>query len=172
MDRLWGRADPALAAVPPLTERTDMTALSFRHATRDDVAAVIALLTDDVLGRGRESADPAPYLAAYDAMQAEGANHLIVAALGAEIVACYQLTFISGLSLSAARRAQIEGVRVSVAHRGQGIGQALIHDAEARARAAGCRLLQFTTNRARDDAHRFYDRLGFTPSHIGYKKSL
>lgn len=149
-----------------------MTAPIFRHAARQDVPAVIALLADDMLGQGRESPDPAAYLAAFDAMQAEGANHLILGTLGGRIVACYQITFISGLSLTAARRAQIEGVRVSAAHRGLGIGAALIGDAEARARAAGCRLLQFTTNRARGDAHRFYDRLGFTPSHIGYKKIL
>ncbi len=149
-----------------------MTAPIFRHAARQDVPAVIALLADDMLGQGRESPDPAAYLAAFDAMQAEGANHLILGTLGGRIVACYQITFISGLSLTAARRAQIEGVRVSAAHRGLGIGAALIGDAEARARAAGCRLLQFTSNRARGDAHRFYDRLGFTPSHIGYKKIL
>ena len=41
-----------------------------------------------------------------------------------------------------------------------------------RARAAGCGQMQLTTNRSRTDAHRFYDRLGFTPSHIGYKKAL
>ena len=151
---------------------TTMPALGFRPATRADVGAVVALLADDVLGQGRETADLAPYLAAFDAMQAEGANQLILGVIGAEIVACYQITFISGLSLSAARRAQIEGVRVAASHRGQNIGTALIHDAEARARAAGCTLLQFTTNRARSDAHRFYDRLGFTASHIGYKKSL
>lgn len=146
--------------------------LVFRPAVRADVSAVIALLADDMLGQGRESADPAPYLAAFDAMQAEGANHLIVGTIGADIVACYQITFISGLSLSAARRAQIEGVRVAASHRGRGIGEALIRDAEARARAADCTLIQFTTNRSRADAHRFYDRLGFTASHIGYKKSL
>ena len=144
----------------------------FRPAGRADVSAVIALLADDMLGQGRESADPARYLAAFDAMQAEGANHLIVGTIGRDIVACYQITFISGLSLSAARRAQIEGVRVAASRRGEGIGEALIRDAEARARAAHCTLIQFTTNRSRADAHRFYDRLGFTASHIGYKKSL
>lgn len=146
--------------------------LVFRPAGRADVPAVVALLSDDMLGQGREIAGPARYLAAFDAMQAEGANQLIVGTIGADIVACYQLTCISGLSLSAARRAQIEGVRVASSRRGQGIGEALIHDAEARARAAGCTLLQFTTNKSRGDAHRFYDRLGFTASHIGYKKSL
>ncbi|RDD68468.1 GNAT family N-acetyltransferase [Paracoccus versutus] len=125
-----------------------------------------------MLGQAREAGDLAPYLAAWDAMQAEAANHLVVGLLGGEVIACYQITVISGLSLRAARRAQIEGVRVRPDLRGRGIGAALIRDAESRARAAGCTLLQFTTNRGRTDAHRFYDRLGFTPSHIGYKKSL
>ncbi|WP_062560767.1 GNAT family N-acetyltransferase [Paracoccus aminovorans] len=146
--------------------------VAFREARRDEVPAVLALLRDDPLGRGRESGDLAPYLAAFDAMQAEAANRLIVGLLGDDVIACYQLTCISGLSLTAARRAQIEGVRVRPDLRGQGIGAALIRDAETRARAAGCTLLQFTTNRSRTDAHRFYDRLGFTASHIGYKKSL
>ncbi|MFG6082348.1 GNAT family N-acetyltransferase [Paracoccus litorisediminis] len=149
-----------------------MTAVSFRPAQAADVAAVVALLADDILGRGREGTDLAPYLAAFEAMQAEAANQLIVGTIGPDIIACYQITFISGLSLTAARRAQIEGVRVAPDLRGQGIGADLIADAENRARAAGCTLLQFTTNKARLEAHRFYDRLGFTASHIGYKKSL
>ncbi|MEC8040914.1 MAG: GNAT family N-acetyltransferase, partial [Pseudomonadota bacterium] len=41
-----------------------------------------------------------------------------------------------------------------------------------RARAAGCGLLQLTTNKARNDAQRFYDRLGYVDSHVGYKKTL
>ena len=146
--------------------------IAFRRATRADVPAVIALLADDILGATREAAHPAPYLAAFDAMQAEGANHLIVGEQEGRIVACYQITFISGLSLTATRRAQIEGVRVARDLRGQGAGAVLIADAEARARAAGCGLMQFTTNAARTDAHRFYDRMGYAPSHIGYKKRL
>ncbi|MDP5305740.1 GNAT family N-acetyltransferase [Paracoccus spongiarum] len=144
----------------------------FRPALRADVPAIIALLADDVLGRAREATDPAPYLAAFEAMQAEAGNLLIVAEIAGEVAACYQITFISGLSLSASRRAQVEGVRVLAALRGMGLGAALMRDAEARARDAGCRLIQFTTNRARTDAHRFYERMGFTPSHIGYKKPL
>lgn len=144
----------------------------WREATRVDVPAVVALLADDVLGHGRESADLAPYLAAFDAMQEEGGNRLIVAEQDGRVVACYQLTLISGLSLTAARRAQVEGVRVAADLRGRGLGAALMADAEARARAAGCHLIQLTTNATRTDAHRFYARLGFTPSHIGFKKPL
>lgn len=144
----------------------------FRFGTRDDVVAVVAMLADDVLGRGRERGDLDLYVRAFDQMLAEGANHLIVGELNGLVVACYQITFISGLSLGGMRRAQIEGVRVAAEMRGNKLGEALIADAEARARQAGCSVLQFTTNKSRQDAHRFYDRLGFTPSHIGYKKAL
>lgn len=147
-------------------------ALTFRPVTRADVTAVVALLADDVLGRGRESAELAPYLAAFDAMQAEGGNQLIVGEAGDQVLATYQLTVISGLSLSAARRAQIEAVRVDASLRGQGAGAALMADAEARARAAGASLMQLTSNASRTDAHRFYERLGYAPSHIGFKKPL
>ncbi len=146
--------------------------LRFRPAHRDEVPAVAALLADDMLGRTREGADMQPYLAAFDAMQAQGGNLQIVGLLDDRTVACYQFILIPGLSATAALRAQIEGVRVASGLRGQGIGAQLIADAEARARAAGCGRMQLTTDRSRADAHRFYDRLGFTPSHIGYKKAL
>ncbi|RJE84824.1 GNAT family N-acetyltransferase [Paracoccus onubensis] len=146
--------------------------IQFRLARREDVPEVVALLADDMLGRDREIAGLPSYLAAFDAMQDEGSNHLIVGEDDDLIVACYQLTFISGLSLSAARRAQIEAVRVAASCRGRKIGEAMIDDAGRRARDAGCTLLQFTTNKDRNDAHRFYDRMGFTASHIGYKKPL
>lgn len=146
--------------------------IRFREAVRADVPAVIGLLREDALGSTREGTDPGPYLAAFDAMAVEPGNRLIVAEQAGEIIGCYQITVITGLSLSAARRAQIEGVRVAAHMRGQGIGATLMADAEARARAAGCRLIQLTTNSARRDAHRFYTRAGYVASHIGFKKPL
>ena len=136
--------------------------VTFRPATRADVPAVVALLRDDALGAAREDADPAPYLAAFDRMAQEGANHIILGVAGGQVVACYQITFITGLSLRAARRAQVEGVRVAAPLRGQGIGAALMADACDRARAAGCTLIQLTTNATRARARAFYERLGFT----------
>lgn len=146
--------------------------LTIRAATRADVPSVVALLRDDILGQDREVQALGAYYAAFDAMQREGSNTLYVGELDTQIVATYQLTFISGLSLTAARRAMIESVRVAAGLRGQGIGAKLFRDAEARARAAGCSLLQLTTNKTRKYAHRFYDRLGFVDSHVGYKKPL
>jgi len=146
--------------------------LTFRTATRDDVPAIVALLTDDILGATRETDDLAPYLAAFDQLQNEGGNQVIIGVQNDEIVATYQLIFISGLSLRAARRAQVESIRVVARLRGQGLGQAMMDNADKRARAAGCSLMQFTTNKTRNRAQAFYERLGFTPSHVGYKRSL
>lgn len=146
--------------------------IRFRAAGAADIGAVVALLADDVLGSGREVGDLAPYRDAFRRMQTEDGNLLIVGVAGDRVVATYQITFISGLSLRAARRAQIESVRVATDLRGQGIGAALMADAETRARAAGCSLLQLTTNRSRSRAQAFYQSLGFQPSHVGMKKPL
>jgi len=147
--------------------------IRWREAEAADVEAIVALLADDKLGAARETADLATYQDAFSRMRAEGSNRVIVGEDSTgRIVATYQLVIISGLSLRAARRAQVESVRVVADLRGQGIGAQLMADAETRARAAGCRLIQLTTHASRKDAHRFYDRLGFTPSHIGYKREI
>ena len=144
----------------------------FREARREDVPAIVALLREDPLGAARETADPDGYLAAFDTMAAEPGNRLIVGEADGRVVACYQLTLISGLSRRGMRRAQVEAVRVSSVLRGQGTGEALMRDAEARARDAGCGLIQLTSDRSRERAHAFYERLGYVPSHIGFKRAL
>lgn len=146
--------------------------VTFRPAERHEVGVIVALLQDDMLGSAREGSDLDTYLAAFDRMTTEGGNRLIVGIDGNQVVATYQLTFISGLSLRAARRAQIESVRVSSDLRGQGIGHRMIEDAVQRAKEAGCSLIQLTMNKSRTDSARFYGDLGFTPSHIGYKRNL
>jgi GNAT superfamily N-acetyltransferase len=42
----------------------------------------------------------------------------------------------------------------------------------ARARERGCHLVQLTTDKARPDARRFYEGLGFVASHEGMKIRL
>lgn len=146
--------------------------LAFRVAGRRDVAAAVDLLRDDGLGQMRETAPPEVYLAAFAEMMAMPGNRLIVGEREEQIVATYQITIIPGISLAGSRRAQIEGVRVASALRGQGIGGLLVADAEKRARAAGAALLQLTMNQNRDEARRFYERVGFVASHFGFKKAL
>ena len=144
----------------------------FRLAGEADIPEVAALLRDDVLGQGRENSNHDKYLRAFRSMESEPHNTLVVGEDDGKVVAVYQLTLISGVSLSGTKRAQIEGVRVARERRGQGIGSALIKDAETRAREGGAGLLQFTTNSSRDEAQLFYRRHGFADSHVGFKKPL
>ncbi|MCB2129948.1 MAG: GNAT family N-acetyltransferase [Rhodobacteraceae bacterium] len=146
--------------------------IRFREAERSDVPAIVALLSDDALGATREGETLVPYYAAFDRIAAEGGNAVIVGDDDGRVIATYQLTFITGLSLRATRRAQIESVRVAAPMRGQGIGAAMFADAEARARAAGCKLMQLTMNSERRDARRFYEGLGFIASHTGFKRQI
>jgi GNAT superfamily N-acetyltransferase len=146
-----------------------------RSARRGDVAAIVALLADDQLGAARELASdpPAPaYLAAFDEISCNDNILLAVAEVDGEVVGCLQLDLLIGLSHRGARRGQIEAVAVARCRRGCGIGTAMVEWALARCRARGCALVQLTSHRSRTDAHRFYARLGFAPSHLGMKLAL
>jgi len=143
-----------------------------RRAHADDVPAIVTLLTDDVLGAGREVADLAPYEAAFAAVDADPAHLLVVADDGGAVVGTLQLTFLAGLSRGGTLRAQVEGVRVAAAVRGRGLGEAMLRWCADEARRRGATLVQLTTDKRRTDAHRFYARLGYVASHEGFKLEL
>lgn len=150
-------------------------AVTIRPATRADVPAVVRLLADDPLGALREAVTeplPAAYWSAFDALTRQAGNTLLIAECDGTVVGCLQLTLLPGLSHQGMTRGQIEGVRVSAAMRGRRIGEALVLEAEQRARAAGAGVMQLTSDASRTDAHRFYARLGYAASHVGMKRKL
>jgi ribosomal protein S18 acetylase RimI-like enzyme len=147
--------------------------LTFRDAAPADIPAIVAMLADDALGARREGAPDDPgYAAAFAAIAADPNERLIVAERDGAVIGTLQLGFIPGLSRRGAWRGQIEGVRVAVGARGQGVGEAMIRWAVAESRRRGCAMVQLTTDRSRADAHRFYARLGFEQSHLGFKLTL
>lgn len=149
--------------------------IEFRYARAEDLPRIVALLADDDLGRQREVVSTpvaAEYVAAFEALRADPHNDILVAAAGDRVVGCLQITLIRGLSRRGMRRALLEGIRVDRKVRGQRIGERLLRFAIEQARAAGCGLVQLTSDKRRVDAHRFYERLGFVRSHEGMKLEL
>ena len=147
--------------------------LEIRPATADDVRAIVAMLADDPLGAQRESPDDlAPYLAALERLASDPNQHLVVAVRENRVAGTLQLTIIPGLSRRGAIRSIIEGVRVHTDERGSGLGTQLIEWAIDESRRQDCQLVQLTSDNTRTDAHRFYERLGFTASHTGFKLQL
>jgi len=149
--------------------------MEFRKAYEEDVGAIVQLLADDELGSKREHfTDPLPtvYYDAFQAMEAQSGNEIILAVDGNNILGCLQLTIIPGLARQGMKRAQIEGVRVAKHARGKGVGEKLFEKAIVIAKEEQCGLVQLTTDKQRGDAHRFYEKLGFEASHEGMKRIL
>ena len=152
-----------------------MSVISTRRAREADVPAIVAMLADDELGRVREDTGTPlaqAYLDAFAQIDADPNQLLAVMTDGDDIIGTLQISFLTGLSLRGARRGQIEAVRVAAHRRSEGLGQRLFEWAIETCRERGCRVAQLTTDKTRLDAHRFYDRLGFKASHIGYKLQL
>lgn len=145
---------------------------TIRRATREDVPAIVAMLADDPLGATREQPGDPAYLAAFDGLDTDPRQLLVVAERAGEPVGTLQLTFIPGLSRRGATRALVEAVRVRSDQRGDGLGHTLLTWAIDTARERGCAMVQLTTDASRADAHRFYERLGFRASHVGMKLPL
>lgn len=145
-----------------------------RRALRGDLPRLLALLADDSLGKNREAvgSDEACYIQAFEAIDSDPNQYLLVGELDGRVIAMLQLTFIPGLSRRGALRANIEAVRVDSGLRGHGIGNWIISKALLLARERGCGLVQLTSDKSRTEAHRFYARLGFLATHEGFKLRL
>lgn len=147
----------------------------FRPARAADLPALVAILAADVVGGHGDTTDPeafADYAAAYRAVAANPGTRLYVAELDGRVVGTYELILAYSLHGRGALRAIIEAVHVAPDLRGRGIGAGMVRHAMDEARAAGAMTLGLTSGRRREAAHRFYEGLGFAPSHLGFKIAL
>jgi GNAT superfamily N-acetyltransferase len=150
-----------------------VTDLEIRRATAADVPLIVAMLADDPLGATREKPGELDgYLRAFGEIDGDPRQHLVIALRDGKPAGTLQLTLITGLSRSGATRAVIEAVRVHRDMRGEGVGTDLIQWAISTSRELGASLVQLTSDVTRGDAHRFYARLGFEQSHVGFKMPL
>ena len=148
-----------------------ISSITIRHARRDDVGVIVAMLADDPLGSARERLEeplPASYFRAFEALERASHIQLVVAEdEDGAVIGCLQLCILPGLSSQGASRGLIEDVRVAAHCRSRGVGEKIVQWAVAEARAKGCALVELLTHNTRVDAQRFYARLGFQPSHVG-----
>ena len=152
-----------------------MVSFTFRRAASDDLPTIVALLADDSIGSGRESAGPhldAGYADAFAAIERDPNQLLAVAERVGKVIGCLQLSFIPGLTRRGMWRGQIEGVRIAGSERGTGIGRAMLLWAIEVCKKRNCGLVQLTSDKRRADAHGFYEALGFRATHEGYKLEL
>lgn len=153
-----------MVAIPPVT---------VRPAEPADLDRLVELLAAGALEPGTEDpADRAAYRDALAEIQASPPSVVLVAVVDDEVVGVVQLLVFRHLQRRGGRCAELESMHVDRRWQGRGVGGVLLAAAVARAEAAGCSRIQLTSNRARPDAHRFYERHGFVPSHRGFKRPL
>ena len=143
-----------------------------RKMQKADLPRILQLLSDDELGRSRETLQKTThdgYMRAFTAISGDLNQYLAVFERNDKIIGCLQISFIPGLSRRGALRGQIESVRVAANFRGNGYGTLMMAWAIEKCREQGCSLVQLTSDKTRKDAQRFYQGLGFVPSHEGFK---
>jgi len=149
--------------------------LKFRLATKDDLLDIVRMLADDTLGTIREKFEVTlsdNYLKAFDRIISDINQELTIVEMNGEKVATFQLTFIQYLTHQGGLRAQIEAVRTNSNYRGQGIGTKVFEYIIDRARQKDCNMLQLTSDKQRPEAIKFYEAIGFVPTHEGMKLKL
>lgn len=148
------------------------SAIDVRDAEREDLPRIVALYRTDELTRKHHGAggDIEPgYYGAFEAIERDARNRLLVAERAGEIVGSFQLTFVPDMQPDGRDVAIVENVIVDGAVRSGGVGSAMMRWAVEEARRHGCSQVKLTSNNKREDAHRFYLRLGFEATHTGFK---
>lgn len=149
---------------------------ALRRARVEDIDPILELVQNDEFREGepkRKTGAGDRHLAAFYAIDSDPA-HLLVVIEDAQgrVVGTMQLTILPGLCRGGASRLQLEEVRVADQLRGKGLGTWMIRWAIAEGERRGAKFVQLTSNQSRKAAHRFYERLGFNPTHVGFKRWL
>lgn len=149
--------------------------LDFREAEKNEISTLVKMFADDKLGSQREDvSEPVNerYIAAFNQIQNDPNNEIIVAIHKNEIVGMMQLTYIPSLSHIGSKRCIVGGVRVQSPYRGQGLGTKIINWGIQKAESIGCEMVQITSDKQRPEAIRFYEKLGFKATHEGLRLKL
>ncbi|KQS93930.1 MULTISPECIES: GNAT family N-acetyltransferase [unclassified Rhizobium] len=149
--------------------------VNIRPATCEDLADIIALFASDTVGGHGDTTDGdafPDYLAAFEHILATPTETLYVAILDDAVVGTFQTTMLRTLVGRGSSSMMIEAVQTREDMCGRGIGEAMMRFAVGEAQRLGLSKVQLTSNGKRKDAHRFYERVGFEPSHLGFKIRL
>lgn len=137
-----------------------MNDIRIREATEDDLPAILRIYSasgifDEESFTLEEAREHLQVFKRYPSYR------IFIALLDDAVVGTYELLIMDNLAKRGKKSGIVEDVAVSPAHQGRGIGRAMMEHARAQCREAGCYKLMLSSNLKREEAHRFYDALGF-----------
>lgn len=146
--------------------------MRIRDAGVADTPRLVALIAAGGLAGGPPDRELAPYASAVREIADDKHSAILVAEVKAHVVGMCQIVGFRHVQHRGGLCAEVESMHVDPRERGAGIGGQLLEAAVDRAREWGAYRVQLTSNVQRADAHRFYERHGFAPSHVGFKRVL
>jgi ribosomal protein S18 acetylase RimI-like enzyme len=151
-----------------------MTNVTVREATAEDLPRIVELLAQLYNDPAQEdyAAAHEQYERSYAEIAADKRQTLFVAEYCGVIAGSLVLIVVPNLTRRGRPYAIIENVVVDTTQRGKRIGEAMMQHGADAARSAGCHKVALMSRVERNDAHRFYERLGYKPAHIGFRLDL
>jgi GNAT superfamily N-acetyltransferase len=137
-----------------------MPHVEIRDASENDLPAVLRILAESGIDGG-QSFTIEEARRHFARIRQRSGFRLFVASVNSEMVGTYTLLIIEKLGKRGTPAGIVEDVAVLPSHQGQGVGRAMMEHARETCRRAGCYKLALSSNLRREDAHRFYDSLGF-----------
>lgn len=148
-----------------------------RAATGNDIPRILELYEEQlVIGTSgaEKQRNPAfeDYRRALSMIDALPGCELVVAEEQGEVIGTMMLMIVPNLSHRALPWAVVENVVVDSSNRRKGVGKLLMDYALMRAREAGCYKIQLSSNKSREEAHKFYESIGYKASAEGFRLYL
>jgi GNAT superfamily N-acetyltransferase len=149
--------------------------LSHKKASKSDLPRLVELLIDDELGSKRDGdfeKNKKSYEDMFDLIDKDPNQYLMVILQEDKIIGTCHLTLVPSLTYKGKIRCQIEALRVCSKMRGKGMGHWVIREAIEWGKKNKAKIFQLTADKRRERVKKFYESLGFVPTHDGYKMNL
>jgi len=148
-----------------------MSDILFREAVEDDLPVILQLyastqINDESAFALDEARQHLHVFKRYPSYR------IFVALIDDTVVGTYELLIMDNLAKRGKKSGVVEDVVVDPAHQGRGIGRAMMQHAREQCRCAGCYKFVLSSNLKREDAHRFYDALGFERHGYSFRVDL
>ena len=144
-----------------------------RLAEEKDVPRILELYEELSITKSQAEAERRParhdYQRVLTAIRDIPGHDLLVVEEDGQVLGTVVLLVVPNLSHRGCSWALLENLIVDAKQRGRGLGGLLMEHGMARAREAGCYKLVLMSDRRREEAHQFYQHLGFEPSAYGFR---
>ena len=134
---------------------------NIKEAREEDLETILDLYQKASIDSGGSVLEIDKARSIFKSIKAYPFYKFYIARLDDEVVGTFSLLIMDNLGHCGAKSGLVEGVAVKHERQGQGIGKQMMEYAMAVCREHDCYKMSLSSNIKREQAHRFYESLGF-----------